>query len=305
MKIAVTGSTGLVGSAVVERLRGAGHEVVRVVRGKAPAGEEAIRWDPGEGSIDAAAFEGLDAVVHLAGENIASGRWTAARKAAIRDSRVKGTTLLCGALAGCSRPPKTLVCASAIGYYGDRGEETVAEDDPPGTGFLPELCREWEEACAPAARKGIRVVNLRIGVVLAAGGGALGKMLPLFRAGLGGILGTGRQYVSWIALDDLAGIVLHVLEREELRGPVNAVSPCPVTNRELTEALAWHLSRPALLPVPAFALRLALGEMADALLLTGACVACRRLDDSGYRFRHPEIRAALSALLGPRGAKNR
>ncbi len=301
MRIAVTGSTGLVGSAVVEGLRRRGHDVLRVVRGTSVAGEETIRWDPAAGTIDAARLDGIDAVVHLAGENIASGRWTAARKAAIRDSRVKGTSLLCDALAGCARPPATLVCASATGYYGDRGEEPLTEDSPPGSGFLAEVCREWEGAAAAAARKGIRVVHLRAGIVLSAEGGALAKMLPLFRAGLGGALGSGRQYWSWIALDDLVGVVLHALAREELKGPVNAVAPHPVTNREFTAALARALSRPAFLPAPAFALRLALGEMADALLLAGARVLPRRLEETGYRFLHPEIGMALSAALG-RGA---
>ena len=302
MRIAVTGSTGLLGSALVRRIRDAGHdEVVRVVRGGAPAGEKAIRWDPDRGSIDAAGFEGIDAVVHLAGENIGGGRWTASRKAAIRDSRVKGTSLLCEALAGCSHPPKTLISASAIGYYGDRGDELLTEDSPPGTGFLSEVCREWESACEPAARRGIRVVVLRNGMVLSRQGGALGRMLPVFRAGLGGILGSGRQYVSWVALDDHAGIVLHALARETLRGPVNAVAPRPVTNRELAETLARRLSRPAVVPTPAFVLRIVLGEMADALLLSGARVACRRLEESGYRFLHPELEGALRHLLS-RGA---
>lgn len=301
MRIAVTGSTGLVGSAVVEGLRRSGHQVLRVARGASGAGEGTIRWDPAAGAIDAAAFEGIDAVVHLAGENISSGRWNAARKAAIRDSRVKGTSLLCDALAGCAAPPATLLCASATGYYGDRGEEMLTEDSPPGSGFLAEVCREWEGACASAVRKGIRVVHMRTGVVLSADGGALAKMLPLFRWGLGGVLGSGRQYMSWIALDDLVGVVLHALAREELKGAVNAVAPRPVTNREFTEALARAVSRPAFLPVPAFALRLAMGEMADALLLSGARVVGRRLEESGFRFLHPEIGGALSAVLG-RGA---
>lgn len=302
MRIAVTGSTGMVGSAVVERLTRSGHEVVRVVRGGSGAGKGSIRWDLAAGTIDAAGLEGIDAAIHLAGENISAGRWNAARKTAIRDSRVKGTSLLCDALAGCSRPPGVLICASATGYYGDRGEELLTEDSPPGSGFLAEVCREWEGACAPAVRKGIRVVHLRTGVVLSAEGGALAKMLPLFRAGLGGVLGNGRQYMSWVALEDLAGIVLHALAREELRGPVNAVAPRPVTNREFTRALAGRLSRPAFLPVPAFALRLALGEMADALLLSGARVVSRRLEETGYRFLHPEIGEALEAVLGG-GAK--
>jgi uncharacterized protein (TIGR01777 family) len=298
MRVAVSGSTGLVGSEVVTVLSAEGHEVVRLVRRVPAPGEKAVRWDPEAGVIDAGGLEGCDAVVHLAGENIGAGRWTAARKAAIRDSRVKGTRLLCEALAGLARPPKTLVCASAVGYYGDRGEEVMTEESPPGAGFLPGICREWEAASAAAARKGIRVVALRIGMVLSPKGGALARMLPLFRAGLGGVLGSGKQYVSWVALDDLTGIVLHALSREELRGPVNAVTPRPVTNRELTEALGKVLSRPTLLPVPSFALRLAVGEMADPLLLASTRVAPRRLEETGYRFRFPELRAALRHLLG-------
>jgi uncharacterized protein (TIGR01777 family) len=249
--------------------------------------------------IDAGGLEGCDAVVHLAGENVGTGRWTAARKAAIRDSRVNGTRFLCDALAGLARPPKTLVCASAIGYYGDRGADVLTEESPPGAGFLPEVCREWEAASAPAAQKGIGVVALRIGMVLSPKGGALARMLPLFRAGLGGVIGGGRQYVSWVALDDLVGIVLHALQSGELRGPVNAVAPRPVTNREFTKALGDALSRPTPLPVPAFALRLAVGrEMADALLLASARAVPRRLEETGYRFRFPELPAALYHLLG-------
>lgn len=299
MRVAITGSTGLVGSEVVTVLSAAGHEVVRLVRRvPAPGGKAVLRWDPVKREVDAAGLEGLDAVVHLAGENIASGRWNAVRKAAIRASRVNGTRLLCDALAGLARPPKVLVCASAIGYYGDRGEEPLTEESSPGTGFLPEVCREWEAASAPAARMGIRVVTLRIGVVLSPKGGALARMLPLFRVGLGGVIGGGRQYVSWVALDDLVGIVLHALQSGELRGPVNAVAPVPVTNRELTVALGRVLSRPTLLPVPAFALRLAVGEMADALLLASTRVAARRLEETRYRFRFPELPAALTHLLG-------
>jgi hypothetical protein len=298
MRVAVSGSTGLVGSEVVASLSAAGHEVVRLVRRPPASGEKAVRWDPEKGEIDAAGLEGLDAVVHLAGENIASGRWNAARKAAIRGSRVNGTRLLCDALAGLARPPKTLVCASAIGYYGDRGADVLTEESPPGAGFLSDVCREWEAASEPAARKGIRVVALRIGVVLSPAGGALSRMLPLFRAGLGGVIGNGRQYVSWITLDDLVGIVLHALQSGELRGPVNAVAPVPVTNREFTEALGKVLSRPTLFPVPAFALRLAVGEMADALLLSSERVVPRRLEATGYHFRYPELGGALRHLLG-------
>jgi uncharacterized protein (TIGR01777 family) len=298
MRIAVSGSTGLVGSEVVTVLSAEGHEVFRLVRRVPAPGEKAVRWDPGKGEIDAAGLEGFDAVIHLAGENVGSGRWNAARKAAIRDSRVNGTRLLCDTLAGLARPPKTLVCASAIGIYGDRGEDALTEESPPAAGFLPGVCREWEAASGPAARKGIRVVALRIGMVLSPKGGALSRMLPLFRAGLGGVIGGGRQYVSWIALDDLPLIVLHALQCGFLRGPVNAVTPRPVTNREFTEALGRALSRPTPLPVPAFALRLAVGgEMADALLLASARVFPRRLEETGYRFRFPELGGALRHLL--------
>jgi len=298
MRVAITGSTGLVGSAAVTVLSAAGHEVVRLVRRPPAPGEKAVRWDPAKREVDAAGLEGFDAVLHLAGENVGSGRWTAVRKAAIRESRVVGTHFLCDTLAGLARPPKTLVCASAVGYYGDRGEEPLTEERPPGTGFLAEVCREWEAASAPAARKGIRVVNLRIGMVLSPRGGALARILPLFRAGLGGVIGGGRQYVSWIALDDLPHILLHALQRADLSGPVNAVAPRPVTNREFTEALGKALSRPTPLPVPSFALRLAVGgEMADALLLASARVFPRRLEETGYAFRFPELPAALRHLL--------
>jgi hypothetical protein len=299
MRVAVSGSTGLVGSELVTVLSAGGHDVVRLVRRVPAPGEKAVRWDPERGEVDAAGLEGLDAVVHLAGENVGSGRWTAARKAAIRDSRVKGTRLLCEALAGLARPPETLVCASAVGYYGDRGEEVLTEESPPGAGFLPEVSREWEAASGAASRKGIRVVTLRIGMVLSPKGGALARMLPLFRAGLGGVIGGGRQYVSWVALNDLPNIILHTLQRGDLRGPVNAVAPRPVTNREFTEALGKALSRPTPLPVPAFALRLAVGgEMADALLLSSARVVPKRLIDTGYTFLSPELEPTLRRLLG-------
>jgi hypothetical protein len=298
MRVAVSGSTGLVGSEVVAVLSAAGDEVVRLVRRVPAPGEKAVRWDPVKGEIDAAGLEGLDAVVHLAGENVGAGRWTAARKAAIRDSRVNGTRLLCDALAGLARPPKTLVCASAVGYYGDRGEEPLTEESPPGTGFLAGVCREWEAASAPAARKGIRVVALRIGMVLSPKGGALARMLPPFRAGLGGVIGGGRQYVGWIALDDLPGIILHALQCGDLSGPVNAVAPRPVTSREFTEALGKALSRPTPLPVPAFVLRIAVGrEMADALMLASARVIPKRLLDTGYAFRSPELETTLRRLV--------
>ncbi|MEW6719195.1 MAG: TIGR01777 family oxidoreductase [Thermodesulfobacteriota bacterium] len=301
MRIAVTGAGGLVGSAVTRLLSGAGHEVVPLIRRHPRPGEKAVRWNPETGEIDAAGLEGFDAVIHLAGESIASGRWTAARKAAIRDSRVRGTALLCDALVSCARPPKTLIGASAVGYYGDGGDAPLTEESPRGNGFLADVCAAWEAAYAPAARKGIRVVTLRIGAVLSPDGGALAKMLPPFRLGLGGPLGSGKQYMSWIAIDDLAAVFLHALAREDLKGPVNAVAPRPVTNREMAEALGKALSRPAVLPVPAFALRLSMGEMADELLLSGCRVVCRRLEETGFRFRFPEIGAALRHLLARPG----
>jgi hypothetical protein len=298
MKILVTGSTGMVGSALVPFLAAGGHDVVRLVRGDAPPGAPAARWDPAAGRIDSGGLEGLDAVVHLAGENIAAGRWTAARKARIRDSRVNGTRLLAGALARLQRRPRVLVCASAVGFYGDRGDEVLRETSHPGTGFLPEVCREWEAAAEPAARAGVRVVNARIGFVLSPSGGGLKKMLPPFRLGLGGPIGDGRQYVSWVSIEDVTGVILHAVRSQALVGPVNTVAPNPVTNREFTRTLARILSRPAIFPMPAFAARLAFGELADAILLSSQRVEPARLKASGYEFRHPHLDDALRALLG-------
>ncbi len=303
MRVFVTGSTGLVGSALVPRLKVAGHSVTRLVRGIPAAGEDAVRWDPAAGSLDQAALEGADAVVHLAGENIAAGRWNEDKKSRIRDSRVRGTRLLAETLAKCGRPPSVLVAASAIGYYGDRGDEKLTEDSPAGHGFLAEVCRDWERATEPAAAKGIRVVNLRFGVILSAGGGALARMLMPFRMGVGGRVGSGRQWMSWIALEDALGAVLHVLSHESLRGPVNAVSPDPVTNLHFTKALGRVLARPTILPMPAFAARLALGQMADELLLASARVEPARLLASGFAFTHPDLESALRHLLAkPRAA---
>lgn len=298
MNIVVSGSSGLIGSALVPALAAAGHRVRRLVRrAPAPGGDEA-RWDPAAGTLDASAVEGSDAVVHLAGENIAAGRWTQAKKERIRDSRVKGTRVLAEALARLPRPPKALVCASAIGYYGDRGSETMREDSARGKGFLADVCAEWEAAALPAARKGIRVVNLRFGVVLSASGGALAKMLLPFRLGLGGVVGSGRQYMSWIAIDDAAGAVQHALAREALRGPVNVASPNPVTNLEFTKTLGKVLRRPTIFPMPVFAARLAFGEMGDELLLASTRVEPTRLQATRYGFRHPRLEEALRHVLG-------
>ncbi len=296
MRVAVTGSRGLVGSALVAWLTTEGHRVMRLVRGS-PSGED-ISWDPGEGVRDVARLEGVDAVVHLAGENIGAGRWTPQHKDAIRRSRVEGTRRLGESLARLSDRPQVLVSASAIGYYGDRGSELLTEESPPGKDFLARVCQEWEAAAEPAWRAGIRVVHLRFGMILSPAGGALARMLPPFRAGLGGRLGRGTQYVSWIAIDDAIGAIRHAISAEALKGPVNAVGPNPVTNGEFTRVLARVLSRPALLPMPAFAARLAFGEMADALLLASQRVMPTRLQASGYRFRYPELEVALRHLLG-------
>lgn len=298
MKTLITGSSGLIGSALVESLTAAGHQIVSLTRSTAGPGTAAIHWDPLADRLDPAELEGLDAVVHLAGENIASGRWTRRKKARIRHSRLDGTRLLSRALGGLSRPPRVMASASAVGYYGDRGQQQLDETSPPGSGFLADLCRDWEAATRPAAEAGIRVVLMRFGVVLAAEGGALARMLPAFRWGLGGRLGSGRQYVSWITLDDAVRAVDRLLGEETPAGPVNLVAPQPVDNRRLTRSLGRVLRRPAVLPVPALALRVMLGEMADELLLSSARAVPRRLLDWGFEFGDPELDAALDRLLG-------
>jgi len=304
MRILVSGSSGLVGSALVPHLMTGGHTVVRLVRPRragpvsAAARESAVTWDPTAGTIDAAALQGIDAVVHLAGESVAAGRWNKARKARIHDSRIDGTRLLSAALARLDRPPQVLVSASAIGYYGSRGETILCEDSPAGTDFLSRVCREWEDATGPAAARGVRVVQTRFGFILSPAGGGLKKMLPPFKLGAGGRLGDGRQYLSWVSIDDVVGAVEHALRTGGLRGPVNVVAPNPVTNATFTRVLARVLSRPAFLPMPAFAARLVFGEVADALLLASQRVEPARLTQSAYRFLHPELEAALRQLLG-------
>ncbi len=299
MRIAVSGATGLVGSSLIPLLEREKHKVTPLVRPGASG--RGVVWDPATGVKDPSALEGLDAVVHLAGESIAAGRWNPEKKERIRDSRVKGTRTLSGALASLSTPPRVLVSASAIGYYGDRGADVLDEKAAAGEGFLPDVCREWEDAASSARERGIRVVNLRIGIVLSPRGGALAKMLFPFRMGLGGKIGDGSQYMSWVAIDDLIAIIAHALTRDDLSGPVNAVAPGAVTNAEFTSVLARVLSRPAIFPMPAFAARLAFGEMADALLLASARVVPRRLEESGYRFRHADLEGALRHLLGKDG----
>jgi len=295
MHIAVSGSSGLVGSALLPFLTTGGHRVTRLVR-RAAAGDE-VAWDIAQGVKDLSRLEGVDAVVHLAGENIGAGRWTAVRKEEIRRSRVEGTRRLCESLARLTRRPKVLVTASAIGFYGNRGDEILKEDSGPGSDFLAQVCREWEAATDPASRGGIRVVHLRFGMILSPSGGALKKMLLPFKMGAGGRIGRGTQYVSWIGIDDVAGVIHHAIVTESLRGPVNGVAPTPVTNAEYTRTLARVLSRPAIAPMPAFAARLAFGEMADALLLASQRVMPTRLQATGYQFRYPELERALRHLL--------
>jgi hypothetical protein len=290
MKIAVTGSSGLVGSALVSTLSGASHEVVRLKR--------PTQWDPERRTIDDSALAGVDAVVHLAGESIASGRWTAARKRRILDSRVQGTKLIAEAVGRMDRPPQVLVSASAIGYYGDRGSEVLREESPPGAGFLPEVCRQWEAATDAATRKGVRVVHLRTGLVLSAKGGAMGRMLLPFKLGAGGKIGSGSQYWSWISLDDVCAAITHCIQAAALHGPVNITSPSPVTNLEFTKTLGRVLRRPTIFPMPAFAARLALGEMADELLLASARVQPAKLTATRFVFRHKELEPTLRNLLG-------
>jgi uncharacterized protein (TIGR01777 family) len=299
MNILVSGSTGLVGTALIPALTSAGHEVIRLVRVKSRTpSKEVIGWDPTANYIDAAGLEGLDAIVHLAGEPIASSRWNSVKKARIRDSRVQGTRLLCEALSHISRPPKTLICASAIGYYGDRGNETLTESSSCGKGFLAEVCRDWEAACEAARQKGIRVVNTRFGVILSLAGGALAKMLTPFKSGAGGIVGSGQQYMSCISIDDCVAAIVHMLDTTSLVGPVNVVGPTPVTNREFTKTLGKVLGRPTFLPFPAAAARILLGEMADELLLSSDRVEPKKLLDNGFSFRHGDIETALRHVLG-------
>ncbi len=298
MKVLISGSTGLIGSALITLLTDAGHDVIRLVRHRSRADGSAVHWDPDSGRIDTGGLEEMDAVVHLAGENIGAGRWTRDKKARIFDSRVKGTRLLCESLANLTSPPKVLVCASAIGYYGDRDAELLNEGSISGFGFLAEVCVEWEVATEPVAETEIRVVNLRTGIVLSGAGGPLEKMLPPFKMGVGGVLGNGQQYMSWIALDDAVGAIHHALITDSLHGPVNNVAPHPVTNREFTKTLGRVLRRPTLFPLPSFGLRLMFGgEMANELFLSSTRVEPVRLLETGYTFQYPDLEGALRRAL--------
>ncbi|MBI5710784.1 MAG: TIGR01777 family protein [Candidatus Eisenbacteria bacterium] len=294
-RVVVSGAGGLIGAALVPALAAAGHAVVRLVR-RPPRVPDEILWDPGRGSLDPRALEGCDAVVHLAGAPLAA-RWTAARRRAVRESRVAGTRLLAQRLAALERPPRVLLSASAMGIYGDRGDAVLTEESAPGSGFLPDLCRAWEEAAAPAVARGIRVVHPRTALVLAPRGGALARLLPAFRLGLGGPVGRPGAWWSWIALDDLVAALRFALAAESLSGPFNAASPQPVRSAEFARTLARVLRRPALLPVPAAVLRLAFGAMAEETLLASVRLAPARLAAAGFAFRFPALEDALRHVL--------
>jgi len=297
MNVAVTGSSGLIGTALVAALRADGHEVIRLVRA-GPGAADAIVWDPqaDRGGLDPRSLDGVAAVVHLAGAGLADKRWTPGYQAEIRDSRVRGTRALAGALAAMAAPPSVLLSGSAIGWYGDTGGREVTESDPAGSGFLAKVVRDWEAAAGDAARAGIRVVTLRSGVVLSSKGGMLGRLLPLFRLGIGGRIGTGRQVMSWIGLSEWVAAVRFLLGRDDISGPVNLTTPSPVSNAEFTSALAAAVHRPAVMLVPVPALKLAIGGVSSDIL-SSARVLPRRLLDEGYQFRHPGIAGALAAEL--------
>ncbi len=298
MKILMTGSTGLVGTALVSLLEREGHQVSRLVRGKPRAETSEIEWHPNQNSVVIKdAFEGHDAAIHLAGESVAEGRWTPEKKQRIRDSRVNGTGLLAATLGQLESPPKVLASASAIGLYGNRGDELLDEASAPGNGFLADVCREWEAATAPAEEAGIRVAHLRFGIVLSEHGGALAKLLTPFKLGAGGKLGSGKQWMSWVAIDDAVAAIYKVVGADDMNGAVNIVAPNAVTNAEFTETLGRVLERPTIFSVPAFAARLAFGEMADEALLASQRVLPAKLQQHDFEFQYPQLDAGLRHLL--------
>jgi uncharacterized protein (TIGR01777 family) len=299
--VGISGAGGLIGSALARALTADGAEVLPLVRGRSAPGNRGMSWDPATGELGAGGGGTLDAVVHLAGENVAASRWTRAFRERLVQSRVGPTRRLCETLARAVPRPRVLISASALGYYGDRGDVWLDEQSGPGSGFLARLCTEWEQATEPARAAGIRVVGLRIGVVLDPARGSLAKVLPLFRAGLGGPIGGGAQYLSWVSLRDVVGAIRHALASGDLAGPVNAVAPEPVTNAEFTRALARVLGRPAIVGVPAFAVRLMFGLQGEELLLASARIRPRRLLETGYRFADPELAPALERMLRPQG----
>lgn len=301
MRVAVSGSTGLIGSALCAYLQKQNHTVNRIVRGGSSGDSSAIKWDPSAGSIEADKLNGVDAVIHLAGENIASGRWTDEQKKKIKESRITGTSLLARTICGLSTKPQVVVSGSAVGFYGDRGDETLTETNNPGFGFLADVCREWEDAIAPVREAGVRVVNARTGVVLSPKAGALQKMLPIFKLGGGGVVGDGKQYMSWISLEDEVKALTFLLTNTSLEGPVNLVAPNAVTNAQFTSSLGKVLHRPTIFPLPGFAAKIILGEMADELLLASQRCQPAKLLKAGYNFEFPKIDEALTDALNGAG----
>jgi uncharacterized protein (TIGR01777 family) len=297
-RIGITGASGTVGQELTHVLTTGGHTVVPFVRAGRPVEGDAIRWDPAKGDLEPRDLAGLDAVVHLAGESISGDRWTPEKKKRIMESRALGTRLLADALARAPSRPRVLISSSAVGYYGDRGDTIIREDSEPGRGFLADVCEEWERATTPAERAGIRTVHLRTGVVLSPAGGALSELLTPFKAGVGGRVGSGRQYMSWIDMDDLVGLILFALGNDGLRGPVNATAPMPVPNATFADTLARVLGRPSIVPLPGFAVRALFGEMGRALLLEGARVLPHRAEQAGFAFLYPALEDSLRHQLG-------
>ncbi|HXT62205.1 MAG TPA: TIGR01777 family oxidoreductase [Pyrinomonadaceae bacterium] len=296
MKIAIAGASGLVGAALIPELEAENHDIVRLVRSSPKADE--IEWHPNQDSVDASRLEGFDAIINLAGENVAEGRWTEEKKRKIHDSRVHGTHLISEAIVKLTNKPRVFLCASATGIYGDRGDEVLDEQSESGGGFLAGVCREWEKATEPARNAAVRVVNLRFGPILARVGGMLEKMLTPFKMGLGGKVGSGKQYISWVTIEDAVAAMKLALTDESIRGPVNVVSPKPVTNERFTRVLGEVLSRPTVMAMPAFAARLAFGEMADEMLLVSQRVMPKRLQAAGYQFQYSDLESALQHYLG-------
>lgn len=295
--VAISGASGLVGTALTALLHAEGKSVLAMTRQDGGSYQDSIRWDPATGLTNPTRLESVDAVVHLAGESIAAGRWNSALKRKIRTSRIEGTRSLVKSIAAVGKRPKVLVCASAIGFYGDRGASELDESSAAGTGFLADVCREWEAEANAAKDLGVRVVNVRIGVVLSPKGGALAKMILPFKLGLGGIVGPGTQYWSWIGLNDLVRVIAFCINNESIEGPVNAVSPTPLTNKEFTKEIGKSLKRPTIFPLPSFMAKIVLGEMADALLLSSARVLPKALQKSGFEFQHPDLAECLKHEL--------
>jgi len=296
MKIAIAGASGLIGSALIPILQSDGNQITRLVRSSPKAGE--IEWHPNQDEVSTQSLQGFDVIINLAGENIAGGRWTDEQKRKIRDSRVNGTHLLSEAIAKMNSKPKAFICASATGIYGDRDDEVLDEQSESGGGFLAGVCREWEKATEPANKAGVRVVNLRFGPILARDGGMLSKLLTPFKMGMGGKVGSGKQYISWIALDDAVSAIKLAIDRQTIHGPLNVVSPNPVTNEEFTKTLGHVLNRPTALAMPAFAARLAFGEMADEMLLASQKVMPKKLTSAGFQFQYPQLEAAMRKYVG-------